>query len=232
MGVLTKHLFVAPTPPSVHLGGLGELGALELVVLRCLEKKPERRYASMLDLGAEIARVARFRDDGAFTVQPAQPGERRPPRLADDLELPTTTEMRLALARAGIPGRALPAPAVAALIFFCMLSTMVLSWSVLQLRAGISVRAPTSVVKSAVVTELPTSSAPTAEPAPRPTAPVEPITVQPAPPAPRADRAHLASKPLTHVVNKPKQLPASGLSNDPIAKGKIIGNGIVDPWMR
>jgi hypothetical protein len=34
------------------------------------------------------------------------------------------------------------------------------------------------------------------------------------------------------VVNKPKPLPGSGLSNDPIAKGKTVGNGIVDPWMR
>jgi len=34
------------------------------------------------------------------------------------------------------------------------------------------------------------------------------------------------------MVNRPKPLPASGLPNDPIAKGKAVGNGIVDPWNR
>jgi serine/threonine-protein kinase len=238
MGVLTKHLYVAPTPPSVHLGGLAELGALELVVLRCLEKKPERRYASMPDLGAELQRVAKYRDEGAFTVEPAQPGERRPPRLADELELPTTTEMRLALGRAGVlPGRPLPDLAVAGLIALAILTMLVLSLVVLRSRSDVGARATASVAPAPVVKlRPPPAPARVLRPDPWPSPSVTAVSVEPAPRVepvtPQADRSHLVGKPAPHVVNKPKPLPGSGLSNDPIAKGKTVGNGIVDPWMR
>src|SRR5262249_53596157 len=83
-----------------------ELGALESVVLRCLEKRPERRYVDMTELGAELARIARFGDDGGVSVEPANAPRSQPPRLADELELPSNTEPELP--RAGIPGRGLP----------------------------------------------------------------------------------------------------------------------------
>ncbi len=38
MGVLTKHMYMAPTPPS-QLVGIEKLGVLEDITLRCLEKK-------------------------------------------------------------------------------------------------------------------------------------------------------------------------------------------------
>src|ERR1043166_4173196 len=79
MGVLTKHLYVEPTPPSVLLGATANLGALEQVTLRCLEKKAENRYGSMQDLLAELRRVASFADDGSLSVQPMELREPRPP---------------------------------------------------------------------------------------------------------------------------------------------------------
>jgi len=50
MGVLTQHMFAQPTPPSRVGVACPGLGAVEEVILRCLEKKPERRFASMSDL--------------------------------------------------------------------------------------------------------------------------------------------------------------------------------------
>ncbi len=53
MGVLTKHMYMLPKPPS-QLVGTAELGALEDVMLRCLEKKPEHRYASLRELTHDL----------------------------------------------------------------------------------------------------------------------------------------------------------------------------------
>ncbi|MDB4942519.1 MAG: serine/threonine protein kinase [Labilithrix sp.] len=56
MGVLTKHLFEAPTRPSERRGGV-QLGALEDLVLRALEKEPVARYPSMQALSAALAPI-------------------------------------------------------------------------------------------------------------------------------------------------------------------------------
>ncbi len=50
MGVLTKHIYMVPPPPSEVLGNGLALGPLERIVMRCLEKKPEKRYATMEEL--------------------------------------------------------------------------------------------------------------------------------------------------------------------------------------
>ncbi|HEX3596654.1 MAG TPA: protein kinase, partial [Polyangiaceae bacterium] len=236
MGVLTKHLYVAPTPPSVILGGIAELGALEMVVLRCLEKKPERRFASMQELGVELARIAKFREDGGFTLEPAQPGERRVPRLADELELPTDTELRASLSRSGIPGRRLPPSLVAALLSVGALCAVAVSWGVLRARSASEPPTVTPVPAAVEVAPAhPASGPPPAEPALRPDVPLE-VTPAASPSTtaspPRADRSHPVGKSPPHLTKKDKPLPPSGLSNDPIAKGKVQENGIVDPWTR
>src|SRR5260370_34686078 len=57
MGVLTQHMFAQPAPPSRVGVTHPELGAVEEVILRCLEKKPERRFASMGELANALERA-------------------------------------------------------------------------------------------------------------------------------------------------------------------------------
>jgi serine/threonine-protein kinase len=54
MGVLTKHLFATPAKPSERTPSGVQLGDLESVVLRALEKDPAERYQSMTELAAAI----------------------------------------------------------------------------------------------------------------------------------------------------------------------------------
>jgi serine/threonine-protein kinase len=245
MGVLTKHLYVAPTPPSVILGGLAELGALEMVVLRCLEKKPERRYSSMKELGAELARVAKFRDDGGFTLEPAQPGERRAPRLADELELPSDSELRASISRSRAPGRHGSSRGVVIGAMLGAVALLVVALGVALVRRGAEPQAPT-VTPVPSTTDLSLVGSKALAPAPRPGAVVEPppveasagrvIPTEAAPSGPltsaRADQSHPVVKSPPHMTKKDRPLPTSGLPNNPIAKGKIQENGIVDPWTR
>jgi eukaryotic-like serine/threonine-protein kinase len=85
MGILTQHMFVQPTPPSRLLEGGGtELGALEAVTLRALEKKPEDRYQSMAELASAIERVVTVTPAGAVEIAPRldTPSRRAPALLA------------------------------------------------------------------------------------------------------------------------------------------------------
>ncbi|HEY6077760.1 MAG TPA: protein kinase [Polyangiaceae bacterium] len=89
MGVLTKHLYMEPTPPSQLCPQLSQLGALEEVILRCLQKRPEARYP---DLGALLDDLDRRLPAGEPARTPARTGSERGRRefslLADQLELP------------------------------------------------------------------------------------------------------------------------------------------------
>jgi serine/threonine-protein kinase len=94
MGVLTQHMFVKPTPPSQVSERARELGALEDVVLRALEKKPEQRFPTMSALAAEVQRVTSFGPDGSFRVAKSSGVPSRPVfQLANQLELPSREEV-------------------------------------------------------------------------------------------------------------------------------------------
>ena len=65
MGVLTKHMFAAPMKPSERVPAGAQLGELETVVLRALEKDPAARYASMAELSAALQRAMGTRASAA-----------------------------------------------------------------------------------------------------------------------------------------------------------------------
>ncbi|MEO8900085.1 MAG: serine/threonine-protein kinase [Polyangiaceae bacterium] len=89
MGVLTKHMYMAPVPPS-QLAGTAQLGALEAILLRCLEKKPERRYATVRDLSVDLDRVMAAGDTTAL-LMPTRAAKRS--LLVDALERPSQDEL-------------------------------------------------------------------------------------------------------------------------------------------
>jgi eukaryotic-like serine/threonine-protein kinase len=60
MGILTQHMYKAPVPIRALVSGMSGPEcppSLEAVVLKCLSKKPEARYQSMDELGADLDRV-------------------------------------------------------------------------------------------------------------------------------------------------------------------------------
>jgi eukaryotic-like serine/threonine-protein kinase len=60
MGVLTQHMFVKPKPPSTVVPARADqLGSLEDIALRALEKKPEDRYQTMHGLAVDLEKGAR-----------------------------------------------------------------------------------------------------------------------------------------------------------------------------
>jgi serine/threonine-protein kinase len=106
MGVLTKHMYVRPIPPSEIVGKNRNLGALEEITLRCLEKKPKQRYASMADLLDRLDEIVHFTESGDLEVKASAQSEGRVASvLADDLEAPTTEELSVMMRRAGLPRR-------------------------------------------------------------------------------------------------------------------------------
>ena len=88
MGILSKHMFEQPLPPS-QVKGAG-LGAIEDVILKALAKKQDERYQSMGELVADLDLIAT-----GGVVQIGAKGVAPPGNLADALEPPSRTEMRL-----------------------------------------------------------------------------------------------------------------------------------------
>jgi serine/threonine protein kinase len=73
-GILTKHMYEEPIPPKVRAPHVSE--ALDEVIQRCLEKKPERRYQTMRELEDDLARVregTRPQGPNTLTLTPTRP---------------------------------------------------------------------------------------------------------------------------------------------------------------
>jgi eukaryotic-like serine/threonine-protein kinase len=108
MGVLTQHMFVQPVAPSQVSDAAKELGALEEITLKCLEKKPEDRFASMDALIEALECVVRV-TDGRIEIAPrvgrwgSQPPIGVRYRMADELEPPSMDEVRIGIERAADP---------------------------------------------------------------------------------------------------------------------------------
>jgi len=232
MGVLTKHMYVSPTPPSEVLGGSKELGALEDITLRCLEKKPDRRYRSMTELLTELDRIARLQDTGEVELSPSSTaGDRKGVRsvLADELEAPSPEEVRIALSRAGV--RPAPAPALvagAAGLIGLVLFVLLVVW-LTRSPAALSLEKSTTFQIGEGVEKNVTSV--------RPKPPAEASRAEPPPPAPSssaapADGPNRHRTPKRVVLSSARPTP-SPVENPPRKKPKrsTLGAGeIIDPW--
>ncbi len=60
MGILTQHMYKAPVPPRAVPECPPDLPpGLEVIIMRCLRKKPEERYSSMDELAEDLDRLMR-----------------------------------------------------------------------------------------------------------------------------------------------------------------------------
>jgi serine/threonine-protein kinase len=74
MGILTKHMHEEPIPPRVRVPHISD--ELETLVMRCLEKQPERRYQTMHEVLGDLELVrAGLRPVGpdTWTLPPTRP---------------------------------------------------------------------------------------------------------------------------------------------------------------
>lgn len=233
MGVLTKHIYVAPTPPSVFLGGVAALGALEQIILRCLEKKPERRFESMSALGEELERVTKFTEDGALRVEPLELREPRPMhRLADELELPSAMEMRTR--RLQTAPRLRPIEWAALALMVTVVAGLVAT--VVTLRARAKIREEARAAASAAAAEMGSASVRAEPRAPA----VAPTPVPVSAPVPSAGSARALEPPSSVHAKDAHGGAARAVGGSPgsaaggpkssTTKGKVVGSDIVDPW--
>ena len=99
--IISAHLRETPVPPSQF----GATLAIDEVVLRCLEKHPERRYQTMSELrGACEALLARISGAGAMTIVPG------PASLATIAMLPNTQVVTAPTTLGASAGETAPAP--------------------------------------------------------------------------------------------------------------------------
>jgi serine/threonine-protein kinase len=84
MGVLTKHMFVSPAKPSERVPTGIQLGELEGVIMKALEKEAQMRYQSMRELSAALEVAASKRASVRVRT------ERMPPQI--HVAKPTTAD--------------------------------------------------------------------------------------------------------------------------------------------
>jgi serine/threonine-protein kinase len=242
MGVLTKHMFMVPEPPSAVNAAARELGALEDVTMKCLEKKPEARFRSMDELIREVESIVQFAGDRLEVVRPSREFKKRPApiALADELEPPARGEPRTILEVAGVPRG--PSPALIALAVVGGLA--VLGGAIYGLRRAFTdtqVNADATLVSPVVAPALPSASQAAAlppEPAPSNQPPEEPPSAVPAAATSVRSVTGGRSEPTstrksaTEATPRPKRehpSPAPPPTSSPPAFG---GGDIVNPWAR
>ncbi|MGZ3477930.1 MAG: protein kinase domain-containing protein, partial [Polyangiales bacterium] len=237
MGVLTKHMFEAPTPPSQVAGPARELGALEDVTLKALAKRPEDRYASMNALVTDLDRILSIGPDGRPVFAAQLDGLSRPDfkkdaeavrrslsGLADELEPPARAE--IAAAHANERERHVRKIGVIAVAAVLVVGLGV-SVAALAARGRESVKQESSAAPkptaSAVVTMA--TSTNTATPATKETGSAPEVSVSAEPPASPASAGPAIATPKAtqhpNPVTKPPKPPSKGL-----------GAGEEDPWAK
>jgi serine/threonine-protein kinase len=247
MGVLTKHMFMVPEPPSRVNAAVRELGALEDVTLRCLEKKPEARYASMDALIVEIESIARVgAGDRLEILRPRSEAAARPAfALADELEPPAREELEGELRAAGVPAEAPSALLWGGLAIAILSAGVGFAW-LRSFAATAEEHARPAPASTAVAPSAPAAIAPAAlAPAkvPRPDQPgssvalvdegasVPPPTT-PAPTARTQDEASARTRPERPTPARPANRSEPKGRATPGARPSYGAGDIVNPWAK
>jgi predicted Ser/Thr protein kinase len=233
MGVLTKHMYMRPEPISSVYEPARELGALEDVTQKCLEKLPSSRYASMQELIDDIESIVRFAGDRLEIMRPSRAASERPRGIADALEMPGRDELEL-LQVPGVPPK-IPTWAVASVALAVVIAAggAILAWRYTARDEPSTVEATSSDTGAVIATARVPIAAPEAPSHPPAVAAVAPRTALPSstpaplPPgnadvAPRAGRKDEPRGDRASVARDPKRAR--------VAPPSVGGGDIVNPW--
>jgi serine/threonine-protein kinase len=211
MGVLTKHIYMKPVPPSEVLGMDGALGQLEHVVMRCLEKKPDKRFATLEELREALLALPLERLHECMAAAP-------PPRHATNEREELDTAAMETLSRPGIPTWAY---GVAGLVGTAGLGAVVMT---------LVLKRPSP--EPAGVTDSPSTLAAVASvsaPVPAPALPPSAGVAEPDPgraAARRGAASSLAKGPAKPVSPRPAAPPR------PPRRPASRSHDIIDPWAK
>lgn len=232
MGVLTKHMFEAPVPPSQVAGPARELGALEDVTLKALAKRPEDRYGSMRELIADLDRIVQVGEGGRAFIAERIDGLRKPDfrapkeelarrfqNLADELEPPARAEVTAAFANDR--ERRVRRIGVVVVGSVLVLGASIAVAAVLNKRERVEVTPPTSTTTRAEPAPTPSPS-PVSTPTPVPDTAGPAFGGSPENPGPTPSAVGTTPGPQhptsgTKPASKPKK-PAPGEAEDPWAQ--------------
>jgi len=232
-------MFVKPLPPSQVAETAQELGALEAITLKCLEKSPDDRYASMDDVVLAIDQLVELSGDDGTPPTPSRSwspdgdgGGGGPPRRsgassawphprdgAHELELPTFDEMRQPLEVPGAGRTGAPAWAWVAVAVVTSAALAILGAAYWQGSRDPAPAANAPVSGPAVPA---VSSPPAPPPAPAPGAPPVRSGQAAAPPAPGVGERHAAegapagSSPAPRKRPIPPEAPRVGSDLDDV----------------
>jgi serine/threonine protein kinase len=227
MGVLTQHMFVRPKPPSTLRQDQGtELGALEDITLRALEKKPEDRYQTMHGLAADLEKASR----GESVTRAIKPSSLRPPP-GEMSGPPSASRSRISAPVSLPPGVNRPATMRTAALMGALVGMMVVGL-LLLVRGKVASSTTASIAPRASVpaaASLPApaaaSSAPPEAVAPTPTVASVAASVSAIPSVPRS-----APPPRITVGSPERRVSAPPDRSTP--RRASSGGELSDPWAK
>ena len=241
-GVLTKQIFADPEPIERVAPDASRLGALGPIVMRCLEKEPDARFASMEELAAALRRAIADPVGAATESLGGRHPSRRPPLLLrqemavphtapdGDLRPPRTWTRTVAFGAAALAVLVLLGVSVRAIAFSSSGSSG--SGAATTTSAG---DAPPAAASAAVSASASASAASPAS-SPAPSVPAiassEPASSTPEPAASAPARTTAStSKSSGATTGSPKKPVVPGVV-DPWGKPKKTGgsSSVVDPW--
>ncbi|HVY44458.1 MAG TPA: serine/threonine-protein kinase, partial [Minicystis sp.] len=182
MGILTQHMYKAPVPIRALVPAPDCPPSLEAVILKCLSKKQEARYASMQDLAADLQRVRTGGVPHAVAEMMARSGGFNVP--ADYFKQPS------AMVPARPPAAHTPWPRIVWIAGAAAAVAIVTAIFVVSQSGAAKDKPSASATAAAAAPPQPAAAAPVATPAAVTAAPA-------APPEPKHTMVALAAVPLT-----------------------------------
>ncbi len=220
MGVLTKHMYMSPEPLEQVMPDASALGAFGPIVMRCLAKNPEERFASMADLAAAIELAVEAPGRATVTMLQDEHPRREPLKLRERDEM---------LGPVQVPREAaepLSMGARVAIALAAILVPIAIALGFRALRASASAVPPEAAAAGALHATTAVDEPPDEPPAAAAPAP----SAATAPPAQEPSRPHGApaaspAKPAAATARPAATAAPAASPERPQATGDII-----DPW--